>query len=508
MDENNFFRQVTIRICGNLDIEKALLQCLSYLKQTMPVDIMLLYTHDRDIGGVRTIASAPASGDKKLGSLTDICLKAAVISERTEAQHLTIFNSSELDPVSRQLTQDFGTSYPSVLIMPLSICGERVGGLAVVAVRKERFSEIHTRLLSFLNEPFAIALSNTLRYHANLKLKDILADEKQDLHPGLPAVSRNKIVGADHGLKGVMEMVQKVAPLETPVLLLGETGVGKEVIANAIHSLSPRRDRSFIPVNCGAMPETLLNTELFGHEKGAFTGAIAQKRGCFELANRGTIFLDEIGELIPQAQIRMLRVLQNKEVVRVGGSRPISVDIRIIAATNRDLAEMVRTNQFRKDLWFRFNVFPIAIPPLRDRKQDIPALMQHYVKRKSAEQKLRTPPLLAPGAIGRLISYSWPGNVRELENVVERALILNNAGPLKFERSTLRPPGNEAKVFPAQEGELQKLDDAISMHIQRAMKKAEGRIHGSGGAAELLGINPSTLRYKMDRLKIPYGRNK
>jgi transcriptional regulator with GAF, ATPase, and Fis domain len=249
-----------------------------------------------------------------------------------------------------------------------------------------------------------------------------------------------------------------------------------------------------------------LDSELFGHEKGAFTGAISQKRGRFERSDRGTLFLDEVGELPPQAQIRMLRVLQYKELERVGGTNPIAVDIRLIAATNRNLEEMVKEKRFREDLWFRLNVFPISIPPLRDRREDIPALVHHFVERKSRELKIPGPPPLAQGVIDRLVAYSWPGNVRELENLVERALILSQGAPLTFddllrgeEKTVCAPPG-------AAEDESLRLDAVIYSHVRRVLEMADGKVHGKGGAAELLGINPSTLRYRMNQLGIPYGR--
>jgi transcriptional regulator with GAF, ATPase, and Fis domain len=303
-----------------------------------------------------------------------------------------------------------------------------------------------------------------------------------------------------------MNMVRQVAPLNSPVLLLGETGVGKDVIANAIHFSSPRKDGPFVKVNCGAIPETLLDSELFGHEKGAFTGALSQKRGRFERADQGTILLDEIGELPPQAQIRMLRVLQYKELERVGGTHPISVDIRLIAATNRNLQEMVKEKQFREDLWFRLNVFPIRIPSLRERGEDIPALVHHFVKRKTRELKLPNPPALAQGAIDRLTAYDWPGNVRELENLVERALILSQGSPLTFDELSKGNEKNIASSPAGPEGKTLNLDAAISDHIRRVLEMAHGKVHGKGGAAELLGMNPSTLRYRMDQLGIPYGR--
>ena len=305
-----------------------------------------------------------------------------------------------------------------------------------------------------------------------------------------------------------MEMVQQVAPLDSPVLLLGETGTGKEVIANAIHYSSPRKDGPFIKVNCGAIPETLLDSELFGHEKGAFTGAISQRRGRFERADKGTIFLDEIGELPPQAQVRLLHVLQKKEIERVGGTSSIPVDIRIISATHRNLEEMIASGRFREDLWFRLNVFPIMIPPLRQRKEDIPALVHHFIDRKSMELKLTERPVLAPGAIDRLIAYDWPGNVRELENMIERALIQHRGGVLSFE--TLLPlavsGGREVVEDAGRNQVLSSLDEINARHIRRALEMAGGKINGPGGAAQILGVHPNTLRKRMNKLGIPYGR--
>ncbi|MCD4775709.1 MAG: sigma-54 dependent transcriptional regulator, partial [Candidatus Aegiribacteria sp.] len=310
---------------------------------------------------------------------------------------------------------------------------------------------------------------------------------------------------ANFGLKDAMDRIRQVAALDSPVLLLGETGVGKDVIANAIHYSSTRRDGPFINVNCGAIPETLIDSELFGHEKGAFTGALSQKRGRFERADKGTILLDEIGELPPLAQVRLLRVLQDKEIERVGGTKIIPLNIRIIAATNRNLEEMVKTNQFREDLWFRINVFPIWIPPLRERKTDIPALLQHFISLKVKDLKLPAIPKLSPGAIAPLMEYHWPGNVRELQNVVERALILNPNGPLTFKHLNLQQQQKNSNL-PELTIEPDNLDEMISRHIRRALSRVNGKIHGPGGAAELLGINPSTLRNRMDKLGIDYGR--
>ena len=316
------------------------------------------------------------------------------------------------------------------------------------------------------------------------------------------------MIGGETGLRKVMEMVRQVAPLNNTVLLLGETGTGKEMIANAIHFSSPRKDGPFIKVNCGALPENLIDSELFGHEKGAFTGAVAESRGRFERADGGTIFLDEIGELSPTAQVRLLRVLENREVERVGGKRPIPVDIRVIAATHRDLQSMITNGGFREDLWFRLSGFPIPVPPVRQRKSDIPTLTRHFVTVKSRELGIAVPPSIAPGALLRLMEYDWPGNVRELENMVERELIRHRGGPLAFETML---PREEERTEAVSAGVAHphlplKLDEAMAAHISEVLKVAQGKIHGTGGAAELLGVNPTTLRTRMDQLGIRYRR--
>ena len=277
------------------------------------------------------------------------------------------------------------------------------------------------------------------------------------------------------------------------------------MIANFIHYSSARSDGPFISVNCGAIPDTLIDSELFGHEKGAFTGALSQKRGRFERANKGTIFLDEIGELLLQAQVRLLKVLQSKEIERVGGVKTISLDIRIIAATNRDLEDMVKNNLFREDLWFQLNVFPILIPPLRERRSDIPELLQYFIGLKARELKLPHIPSLAAGAIEPLMEYHWPGNVRELQNVIERTLILNPSGPLTFEHLNLKHPGKSLEL--REEGkETDNIDEVLSRHIRRVLSRTKGKVNGPDGAAALLGINPSTLRNRMRKLGIDYGR--
>lgn len=516
--EDDFFRQATIRVCGHLDIETAMSSCLRYFEPIMPADMMYLELYERDLGTIRGIAKATPEEGMKLDELVPMPPEAKTFIEERNKEYeesgwpeeVFIINRPEEQPISRVMLEYLGWQGSSHMLMPLVIDDKALGYLVLLARGQDRYTEEHARLLSLLREPFGIAMSNTLQHREVLKLTDMLADDNRYLQQELLRISGEDIVGADFGLRGVMEMVRQVAPIDSPVLLMGETGVGKDVIANAIHYSSPRRNHPFIAVNSGAIPENLLDSELFGHEKGAFTGAVAQKRGRFERAHKGTIFLDEIGELPPQAQIRMLRVLQQKEIERVGGTKPIHVDVRIIAATHRNLEEMIEANLFREDLWFRLNVFPIVIPPLRARKADIPALVHHFVQRKARELKLLGRPVLAPGAIDRLLAYHWPGNVRELENVVERALILNRDGPLTFsfpESTAPQGPPEPAEASSCDDETLL-LDDAVSRHIQKVLKSTDGKVHGPRGAAELMGVNASTLRNRMNKLGISYGRGK
>jgi len=324
------------------------------------------------------------------------------------------------------------------------------------------------------------------------------------------------VIGADFGLKETMHLVQQVAAMNSPVLLLGETGVGKELFANTIHNFSQRREESLIKVNCGAIPESLIDSELFGHEKGAFTGAISKKLGRFERANQGTIFLDEVGELPAEAQIRLLRVLQEKEIERVGGTKNIPVNIRVIAATHRDLNEMMKTKHFREDLYFRLNVFPIKIPPLRHRISDIPVLTQHFIQKKCQELNLAKIPSISPDAMDRFINYHWPGNVRELENAIERELILrqgdllifNDIGGEKTISGHTKPAGIKATVPHTVQSDFISLDLAMAGHIREALKLSGGRVEGKRGAATLLNINPGTLRHRMKKLGIQFKKTK
>jgi transcriptional regulator with GAF, ATPase, and Fis domain len=317
--------------------------------------------------------------------------------------------------------------------------------------------------------------------------------------------SPETIVGQDQGLRSVLERVKMVAPSDLPVLLFGETGTGKEVIARRIHELSKRSAQPICRVNCGAIAPELVDSELFGHERGAFTGAVAQKKGWFEQAHGGTLFLDEIGELSAAVQVRLLRVIQEGELLRVGGTEPVRVDVRIVAATHRDLAAMVEAREFREDLYYRIAVFPIVIPPLRERSADVPAFAAYFAQRAARKFGLR-PSALAAADLQLLRRYAWPGNVRELASVIDRAVLLGDGHGLDIARALglSQRPGRTA----AAHDDAVTLDDAIKRHIERALEATRGRIEGPHGAAQRLAVNPHTLRAKMRKLGIDAGRHR
>jgi transcriptional regulator with GAF, ATPase, and Fis domain len=507
MESSDFFRQATIRICGNLKIEVALHSTLQFLRYEMPLDRLFLEYYDPDFRSMRTIATATQDKYSEMDLLTPLSRTAqqwAILTDLPDNKDVFIFEKPYERAISKEMLEFHNVTCSSLMVLYLKSHDQFLGALVIIT-ESGQYTQKNADMIALLKEPFSIAMSNALQHREVLKLRDLLADDNRFLHGELHRIYGDEIVGTNFGLKEVMYHVKQVAPLDSPVLLFGETGVGKDVIANAIHYSSSRSKGPFVSVNCGAIPDTLIDSELFGHEKGAFTGAIAQKRGRFERADKGTIFLDEISELPPEVQVRLLRVLQSKEIERVGGAKTVSLDIRIVAATNRNLEELVNKNRFREDLWFRLNVFPIWIPPLRERKLDIPALLQHFISVKSRELKLPSIPILSSRVMERLMEYHWPGNVRELQNIVERELILNPGGPLTFDFMFQSHPVKE-KFLSKQDNQNDNLRDVITRHIKNILSKTKGKIHGPGGAAELLGVNASTLRNRMNKLGIEYKR--
>jgi len=502
VDRNEFFKQVTMRICGSLDIQIAMENTYDYIKQIFSVDSIYLNIHDEKLGALRFIAVVPAS-DTSINVDRIIPLDEK-LWESSQTQRTPLINDLDNQhPFIQQMAERTNGLGASSLVLPLIIDDIKVGTLVLRVAGNRQYTQEHLQLMSFVIDPFKIALANALAHKDLMNLRDKLIDENRFLQDELTAKYHDDIIGSKSGLKNVMEMVSQVSRKNNTVLLLGETGVGKEVIANAIHYNSPRKNGPFIKVNCGAIPESLIDTELFGHEKGAFTGATSMKRGRFERADGGTIFLDEIGELPLQAQVRLLRILQNHELERVGGSVPIPLNIRIIAATHRKLEEMVTEGQFREDLWFRLNVFPIFIPPLRQRKEDIPALARYFIEQKCKDIGFHQSPPVEIGALEKLANYSWPGNVRELQNVIERELIRYKSGRLTFD-SIAADRLEDKKLTQAQQPDFtpEELDSHTAKYIEQVLGYTDGKINGKGGAAELLGMKPSTLRSRMAKLDI------
>lgn len=513
--KDDFFFQATMRICKNLDIESMLSECYAFIRKSIPADGLAMHIHDLNAQVLEDFAVfiEPKLDVGKLSlQLTPEAISYIRQLEKEDPLHSKfIVNRPQDNPVSKLIWESTGKQALSSMFSLLNMGSEKIGVVALLVKGYDRYTKHDLKQFNLLKEPFTIALSNAMKHREVQRLKEMLADDNRFLNRQLYQIAGDEIVGQNFGLHNVMEMVHQVAPLSSQVLLLGETGVGKEVIANAIHQSSPRADGPFIKVNCGAIPATLIDSELFGHEKGAFTGAVEQKRGRFERAHKGTIFLDEIGELPLEAQVRLLRVLQTREIERVGGTEPVPVDIRIIAATHRNLEKMIREGRFREDLWFRLNVFPITIPPLRHRVMDIPALVSYFIKRKAREMNLDAAKKVAPGNMEMLQAYAWPGNVRELENVVERAMIRSSTNPqskyLRFDELSLPTTQAVEPPFVSQEGpQALNLDEATKRHIQSVLDLTKGKIQGDDGAAALLGLPPSTLRNRMRKLGIIFGR--
>jgi formate hydrogenlyase transcriptional activator len=398
-----------------------------------------------------------------------------------------------------------GQNMQAGCVVPLLDGNQAIGSLVFSSRQPNAFEAKEARALGDVAAQIATALNNALAFRQIADLRDQLRREKQYLEEELDREHQfREIVGASPSLRRVLKEIETVAPTEATVLIQGETGTGKELLARSIHRLSPRCDRTFIKLNCASIPAGLLESELFGHEKGAFTGAIARKIGKLELANDGTLFLDEIGELSQDLQPKLLRALQEREIERVGGHRAIPVNIRLIAATNRDLGKMVAQNQFRSDLFYRLKVFPIFAPPLRERAGDIPILVLHFVNVHSRRlgKKIDTIPEDAMEALTR---WTWPGNIRELENFLERAVILTKGNALYVPLSELRaeaPDGNaQPETAPRAETDTP-LFKMEREHILRVLRECKGRIGGPKGAAERLGMKRTTLNSRIAKLGI------
>jgi formate hydrogenlyase transcriptional activator len=430
----------------------------------------------------------------------------------TTAQPL-LARGAEIDRFSNEIIRALrAEGVQTICCVPLITQGRTLGTLNLASRREDAFPHQDVELLQQVAAQIAIAVENALAFKQIDKLKDKLAEEKLYLEEEIRSeFNFEEIIGDSPALKRALAQVELVAPAGTAVLVTGDTGTGKELIARAIHNLSPRRERTFVKVNCAAIPSGLLESELFGHERGAFTGALTQKIGRFELADRGTLFLDEVADLPLELQPKLLRVLQEQEFERLGSNQTQRVDVRIVAATNGDLAKLVAERAFRSDLYYRLNVFPIHIPALRERPEDIPLLVRYFVQKFS--RRLNKSVAYVPAeAMDALVGYAWPGNIRELENFIERAVLLSPGKELRVPVSELKSvalaaaAGDDsapASASPTSPGvSISTLEDAERQHILRALRQTEWRIAGPKGAAAILGMKRTTLQARMRKLGI------
>lgn len=414
-------------------------------------------------------------------------------------QPLIISNAGELRRWPRLVERVQPYELQSFCWLPLTTARGRLGALVFTSRQPASYDAADLPFLQLVANQVAVAVENALAFEELEALKDKLAKEKAYLEEEVRGEHVGDIVGENPALRAILKEVETVAPTESTVLVRGETGTGKELIARAIHDLSPRKDRTLVKLNCAAIPTGLLESELFGHEKGAFTGAISQKIGRFELAHEGTLFLDEVGDIPLELQPKLLRVLQEQEFERLGGTKTIRVNVRVVAATNRDLAEMIAENRFRSDLYYRLNVFPIALPPLRERPDDIPRLVRHFTQ-SFARRMGRRIETIPSSMMDVLVHYPWPGNIRELQNVVERAVILSKGPTLQVPVADLKP-GAAPATAPAAAASAT-LADAEREHILRALRDTNWVLGGPDGAAARLGMKRSTLHWKMKKLGI------
>ncbi len=485
-------------IIANLDREPLFDAVFQALNEVVPFDRASLALHDVRADVLRVYALAGADSPRQwfLPTGSEFPRRESHLADVLETKQCRIRQDLEKEHrigLEDELLKEGIRSYVSA---PLIAKGEAFGALNVGSREPDQYTETHADLLLEVAHQVALAVQNMSAYEEIAELKAQLEQENIYLQEEIKLEHNfEEIVGQSAAMKKVLKAIETVAPTDATVLISSETGTGKELLARAVHDLSPKKNKPLVKVNCATLPNNLIESELFGHERGAFTGAISRKIGRFELADGGTIFLDEIGDLPLEMQTKLLRVLQEGEFERVGGIRTIKVNVRVIAATNRDLKMAMRENRFRSDLYYRLNVFPVAIPPLRERTEDIELLVKHFVNKYTARMGKRID-TIPQKKLAALMCYSWPGNVRELENVIERAVILSEGHSLQLDDCLPQPEGTSGA------SPIVTLDEAQRAHILKVLQLTRGKVSGERGAAQILGIKPTTLESRMKKLGI------
>lgn len=512
---------LTNKITSNLDLREVICAMSGNVREVMRGDMVAVSLIDGSTGKFRVYALdfPQGKGIVQEGLLITPSDEVKTTIENLQPHVMNTANLDEFPPeIQGELALTEGTK--SICLLPLVNRGRALGVMSIGRTTEIPFAADEIEFLGQVAGQIAIAIENALAYEEISALRDKLAQEKLYLEEEIRSeMGFEQIIGNSPALRNVLELVETVAPSDSTVLLLGETGTGKELIARALHERSRRKERTFVKLNCAAIPTGLLESELFGHEKGAFTGAISQKAGRLELADQGTLFLDEVGDIPIEIQPKLLRALQEREFERLGSTHTRKVNVRLVAATNRDLERMVAEREFRSDLYYRLNVFPIRIPPLRERKEDIPVLVSYFVQKFTRQMQKRIESVPA-SAMKALTAWDWPGNVRELENFIERAVILTRGKALDAPLAELRK-ANEAKAAP--QGATHEIGrgsfiadtppvDQNSVADQYAKRQREeilnaltackGRVGGADGAAARLGINRTTFLSRMKKFGI------
>lgn len=492
-DRSQLLLQVNNTLVSNLNLRELLSAISSSLSTVMPHEAAALTLYDESLKQLRVAALDFPDHEAPCGTGDIIPFEGSPIGEAFTTRRTVLIDYEEIDD-PRVTCSGMASGCASPLIFRDRV----LGVLGIKSSRRHAFSQDDAELFEQVANQVAIAVENALAYNEIETLKNKLEKEKLYLEEEIRSeYNFEEIVGNSSVLKRALQDVQTVATTDSTVLIYGETGTGKELIARAIHNLSGRRERTLVKVNCAAIPTGLLESELFGHEKGAFTGAIDRRVGRFELAHQGTIFLDEVEDIPLDLQSKLLRVLQEQEFERLGNSRTLRVDVRVVAATNADLAQLVEEKKFRSDLYYRLNVFPITVPPLRERPEDIPLLV-HFFANKFAQQMKRPIESVAKETMAALINYHWPGNIRELQNLVERAVILSRGSTLEIPLAELKQSSKPAN----HSNGAATLESIERDHILRVLGDAKWVIGGPTGAAVRLGLNRTTLNHRMRKLGI------